>query len=81
MKGRVTVRLKADVLDVEGKAVAQALARLGFDDVQGVRAGRVFEVELGDASPAVARERLEAMARKLLANPVMETFTVEVDPK
>jgi phosphoribosylformylglycinamidine synthase len=79
MKGRVTVRLKPDVLDVEGKAVSGALARLGFDDTRGVRVGKVFEVDLGDVDPAVARERLEAMARKLLANPVMETFTVEVE--
>ena len=48
MKGRVTVRLKAGVLDVEGKAVAQALTRLGFGDANAVRVGKVFEVELGD---------------------------------
>lgn len=78
--GRVTVRLKPGVLDVEGKAISQALARLGFEGIEGLRVGKVYEVALGDVEPDAARARLEAMARRLLANPVMETFTVEVFP-
>jgi phosphoribosylformylglycinamidine synthase PurS subunit len=80
MKGRITVQLKAGVLDVEGTAIARALTSLGFDAPQ-VRVGRVFEVELGDAAagdPGRARAILDEMARKLLANPVMERFEVEV---
>lgn len=82
MKGLITVQLKSGVLDVEGKAIARALGSLGFGE-PGVRVGRVFEVDLGDAvgSDAVAAEaRLIEMAQKLLANPVMETFRVQVLP-
>lgn len=80
MKGKVTVRLKGGVLDVEGKAIAGALAKLGFDDVGAVRVGKVFEVELPEADAASAEATLTAMAKELLANPVMETFEVEVEP-
>ncbi len=78
LKGKVTVRLKGGVLDVQGKTIAGALGNLGFEDVAAVRVGKVFEVELTATDPAVARAQLVAMAEKLLANPVMETFTVEV---
>lgn len=80
MKGRITVQLKGGVLDVEGKAIARALGSLGFGD-PGVRVGRVFEVDLGDTvgdDVEAARARLTEMAQKLLANPVMESFRVEV---
>ena len=80
MKGTVTVRLKGGVLDVEGKAIAGALAKLGFDDVGAVRVGKVFEVDLPELDPAAAEATLTAMAKALLANPVMETFEVEVGP-
>ncbi len=78
MKGRVTVRLKGGVLDVQGKAIAGALGGLGFDGVDAVRVGKVFEVELTTGDSAQAKAQLEAMAEKLLANPVMESYTVEV---
>lgn len=80
MKGRITVQLKAGVLDVEGTAIARALGSLGFTASE-VRVGRVFEVELGPEvahDPAGAALVLTDMARKLLANPVMERFEVEV---
>lgn len=80
MKGRVTVRLKGGVLDVQGKAIAGALGGLGFDGVGDVRVGKVFEVELATGDAAQAQAELTAMAEKLLSNPVMETFTVEVEP-
>ncbi len=79
MKGRVTVRLKGGVLDVQGKAIAGALGGLGFDGVGQVRVGKVFEVELTTDDPSLARTQLAAMAEKLLANPVMESFTIEVN--
>ena len=78
MRGRVTVRLKGGVLDVQGKAIAGALGGLGFDGVDSVRVGKVFEIELATGDSAQARAQLEAMAEKLLANPVMESYTVEV---
>ncbi len=78
MKAVVTVMLKDGVLDPQGRAIAQALKNLGFAGVGEVRAGKVIEVELDAADPASARAEAEAMARKLLANQVIETFFVEV---
>jgi phosphoribosylformylglycinamidine synthase len=70
--------LKNGVLDPQGKAIGQALHGLGFATVGEVRAGKVIELELAETDPARARTEAEAMARRLLANPVIESFTVEV---
>ncbi len=78
MKAVVTVMLKDGVLDPQGRAIAQALKTLGFTDVGDVRAGKVIELDLDAADPATARARAEDMARKLLANQVIERFSVEV---
>ena len=78
MKARVTVRLRSGVLDPQGKTIQKALASLGYDEVEGVRQGKVFELQVQSADPARARERIEEMARRLLSNPVIEDFEVEV---
>ncbi len=78
MKAVVTVMLKPGVLDPQGKAIGQALAHLGFGDVGEVRAGKVFELELAQTDPVAARNAAESMARKLLANTVIESFKVEI---
>jgi phosphoribosylformylglycinamidine synthase subunit PurS len=78
MKAVVTVMLKPGVLDPQGKAIGQALAHLGFAGVGEVRAGKVIELELAETDPAAARNAAETMARKLLANTVIESFKVEV---
>ena len=78
MKARVIVRLKSGVLDPQGKAVETALHGLGFDGVSGVRQGKVIEFETGKSDEAEARAAAEAMCGKLLANPVMETYTIEI---
>lgn len=78
MKAVVTVMPRDDVLDPQGKAVAQALHSLGFADVGDVRVGKTIVLELATTSPAEARSEAEAMARKLLANPVIEQFEVEI---
>jgi phosphoribosylformylglycinamidine synthase len=70
--------LKAGVLDPQGKAIGQALRNLGFSGVGEVRAGKVIELELAEADPAAARAQAEDMARRLLANMVIESFRVEV---
>jgi phosphoribosylformylglycinamidine synthase len=70
--------LKHGVLDPQGKAIGHALQTLGFEGVGEVRAGKVIELELGEADPARARSQAEEMARKLLANTVIESFRVEV---
>ncbi len=78
MKAVVTVMLKPGVLDPQGRAIGQALHGLGFAGVGEVRAGKVIELDLAETDPARARESAEAMARKLLANPVIESFRVDL---
>jgi phosphoribosylformylglycinamidine synthase len=74
MKARVTVTLKPGVLDPQGRAIHHALEGLGFDGVSGVRQGKVIELDLADGTSVAT---IEDMARKLLANTVIETFRVE----
>jgi phosphoribosylformylglycinamidine synthase subunit PurS len=79
LKATVTVMLKDGVLDPQGKAIAHALHGLGFGSVSDVRAGKVIEVVLNETDPARARASAEEMARRLLANPVIESYRVAVD--
>jgi len=72
--------LKAGVLDPQGKAIGQALHHLGFSGVGEVRAGKVIELELAETDPATAQAQAEDMARRLLANMVIESFRVEIAP-
>ena len=78
MKLRVTVMPKAGVLDPQGKAIALALAGLGFEGVHEVRAGKLLLLEVAETDPEAARRAGEQMARRLLANTVIESFTVEL---
>ena len=78
-KAVVTVMLKPGVLDPQGKAIGHALGTLGFSGVGEVRAGKVIELELTETDPVKARAQAEEMARKLLANTVIESFKVAVD--
>jgi len=78
VKAVVTVMLKPGVLDPQGKAIGHALHSLGFDGVGEVRAGKVIELELAELDPVKARASAEDMARKLLANTVIEGFHVEI---
>ena len=78
MKVRVLVRLKPGILDVQGAAVKRALAGLGFAEVTDLRVGKVIDVELDAATPEVARARVGEMCRQLLANPVLEEYTIEM---
>lgn len=80
MKATVTVMLKPGVLDPQGKAIGHALHMLGFTGVGGVRAGKVIELELSETDAERARANAEEMARRLLANTVIETFRVVVSP-
>ena len=79
MKAVVTVTLKQGVLDPQGKAIEGALASLGFAGVEGVRQGKLFEIELADTDGDAARRRLTEMCEKLLANTVIETYHIEID--
>jgi phosphoribosylformylglycinamidine synthase len=79
VKATVTVMLKLGVLDPQGKAIGHALHTLGFATVGEVRAGKVIELELAESDPERARVAAEEMARKLLANTVIESYRVSVD--
>jgi len=74
MKTRVYVTLKNGVLDPQGKAIHNALEGLGFSGVNGVRAGKLIELDLADG---VSEADVEAMCRKLLANTVIENYRIE----
>lgn len=78
MKIRVFVSLKEGVLDPQGKAVGHALESLNFKGVREVRISRVIDLDLDVSSPDEARKQGEAMAHALLANEVIEDFSVEV---
>lgn len=74
---RVLVYPRAEVLDPQGRAIEGALERIGFDGVHRIRAGKSFEVALRAASRAEASEAVDRMCRQLLANPIVEDYSVE----
>jgi phosphoribosylformylglycinamidine synthase subunit PurS len=78
IKARVTVTLKNGVLDPQGKAIEHALTGLGFGGVGSVRQGKVFDVELSGTDRARAETDLKAMCDKLLANTVIENYSVTI---
>jgi phosphoribosylformylglycinamidine synthase PurS subunit len=78
MKARVHVRLKPSVLDPQGKAILNALTALGFTGIREVRQGKLIELDLADTDLTTARARVKAMAAQLLANPVIEDFTIDL---
>ena len=78
MKARVHIMLKDGVLDPQGEAVRHALGTLGFTGVNSVRQGKVIELELAGDDRATAEAQVRAMCEKLLANTVIEKFTVEI---
>ena len=78
MKARVHVTLRTGVLDPQGKAIAHALGTLGFAGVNEVRQGKYIEIDLADTDAAAARARVEEMCKKLLANPVIEDYAIEI---
>jgi len=80
MKARVLVRLKPGILDVQGASVKRALAGLGFTEVRDIRIGKVIDLEVDGLDAAVARQRIDEMCARLLANPIIEDFTVESLP-
>jgi phosphoribosylformylglycinamidine synthase subunit PurS len=80
VKATVVVRLKSEVLDVQGDAVRRALGKLGFEGVKDVRIGKVIEIEVDEVHGKAPdlRERLQKMADELLANPVTEDYEVRL---
>ncbi|HZF37040.1 MAG TPA: phosphoribosylformylglycinamidine synthase subunit PurS [Candidatus Angelobacter sp.] len=78
MKAKVHITLKPGVLDPQGRAIQHALASLGFGGVDDVRQGKYIELDLGETDQAAARARVDEMCKKLLANTVIENYSVEI---
>ena len=78
MKAKVHITLKPGVLDPQGRAIQHALASLGFSGVDDVRQGKYIELDLGETDQAQARLRVDEMCKKLLANTVIENYSVEI---
>lgn len=79
MKAKVHIRLKQGVLDPQGAAIGRALGQLGFGGVGEVRQGKLIELDLAASDEAAAKAEVEAMCEKLLANPVIETYSVSIE--
>ena len=75
MRARVHVTLKTGVLDPQGEAIRHALGALGFDGVNGVRQGKVIELDLADGT---TEDTVKEMCEKLLANTVIESYEIEI---
>jgi phosphoribosylformylglycinamidine synthase subunit PurS len=77
MKAKIKVTLKTGVLDPQGKAIEGALGSMGFGGVNGVRQGKYFEIELAENDKAKAEASVKAMCEKLIANTVIENYSIE----
>ena len=78
MKAKIHITLKPGLLDAQGKTIKSALETLGFKGVQDVRIGKYVELELNHGSSSSAKRDVERMCKKLLTNPIIEAYRVEV---
>ncbi|WP_139413333.1 phosphoribosylformylglycinamidine synthase subunit PurS [Bartonella mastomydis] len=78
MKARITVTLKESVLDPQGEAIVGAFKSLAFEDIHSIRQGKVFDIVLDDQPSETAKKKLEKMCEELLANTVIENYTIEL---
>ena len=76
MKFSVIVTLKKDVLDPQGKVVENTLQNLGMDNLQSIRQGKYFEIEIDESDEALALKRIEEMCKKLLTNLIIEDYKI-----
>lgn len=76
-KARVIVNLRPDILDVQGQTIQASLQSLGFTDIKSLRVGKIIEIEMSEPVDAQTLKRIEKMSRDVLANPIIEDFTVE----
>tara|TARA_B100000524_G_scaffold249824_1_gene134424 strand:+ start:151 stop:393 length:243 start_codon:yes stop_codon:yes gene_type:complete len=76
MKISVVITLKKDVLDPQGKIIRQTLDGMGFDDINEVRQGKYFEIDTNENDPKKAKDKVEEMCKKLLANLVIENYKI-----
>ncbi len=78
MKFSVTVTLKKDVLDPQGKVVQNTLQNLGMSNLRSVRQGKYFEIETDDSDEAIAKKKIDDMCKKLLANLIIEDYKIDI---
>lgn len=78
MKARVVVTLKNGVLDPQGKAIEGALTSLGVSDIASIRQGKVFDIEISAQDLTQAKQKLITACEKLLANTVIENYSIEI---
>ncbi len=78
-KANIYITLKKTVMDAQGQTVQRALQNLGFTEAKNLRIGKYLEMELNGADPAAAKRRVEEMCAKLLANPIIEEYRVEIE--
>ena len=78
MKISATVTLKKDVLDPQGKVVSQTLKNMGYEKILNIRQGKYFEIELNESNKEKAKEIVEEISKKLLANMVIEDYSISI---
>ena len=78
-KARVIITLKQTIMDAQGQTIERALRNLGYEGVQNLRLGKYVEMDLSNGSPADLSAQVDEMCRKLLANPIIEDFRVEIE--
>ena len=78
MKAKITVRLKQTVHDPQGEAILQSLHHMGFANINAVRQGKIFDVELKSLREKEAQALLKEIARRVLANPIIEEYSIEL---
>ena len=76
MKVAVIITLKKDVLDPQGKVIHQALDNMGFEDINEIRQGKYFEIDLNEDDKSKAEKKIEDMCKRLLANLVIENYKI-----
>ncbi|MFQ3361510.1 MAG: phosphoribosylformylglycinamidine synthase subunit PurS [Alphaproteobacteria bacterium] len=79
IKVTVYITLKKDVLDPQGKAIHVALNNMGFDKINGVRQGKLIEIDLDAKDHDQAKEQVKKMSEQLLANPIIEDYSIELE--
>ena len=78
-KARVIITLKTTIMDAQGQTIERALRNLGYEGVQNLRIGKYVEMDLSNGSDADLSAQVDEMCRKLLANPIIEDFRVEIE--
>jgi phosphoribosylformylglycinamidine synthase len=78
MKAKIIVRLKQTVHDPQGEAIWQTFQHMGYPSITAVRQGKIFDVEVSGQNETQTRELLEELARKVLANPIIEEYVIEL---